>query len=68
MWCCLTVCAISISLSPKMGNLRATYLTSIVVTLYAGSVMVSDERLRPLFRCDTGWTTVCAEAEGPVIW
>jgi len=38
------------------------------VTLYAGSVMVKDEPLTAIVPMDTGWTTLCAEAEAAVIW
>jgi hypothetical protein len=41
---------------------------SIVVTLYAGSVMVSDEPLTAMVPAATGWTTVCPAAEAAVIW
>jgi hypothetical protein len=40
---------------------------SIVVTLYAGSVMVNEEPLAAIVPIETGWTTVCIAAEGPVI-
>lgn len=40
----------------------------MVVTLYAGSVMVSDEPPTAIVPIDTGWTTDCPEAEVAVIW
>ncbi len=42
------------------------YLTSIVVTLYAGRVMVSDDPLTAIVPIETGWTTVCPAAEAAV--
>ena len=43
------------------------YLTSMVVTLSAGSVSVIDEPLTGIVAIETGWTGFCPWAEAAVI-
>src|ERR1700682_3682802 len=51
-----------------MPRWRGGYLTSIVVTLSAGSVSVNDDPLTAICPAATGWTGFCPCAEAAVIW